>query len=204
MAALGPSDEPASRTGFPALRRARGAVCRRGAVAGSRRSPAGASTGFRGGIVPEAVALVAESVAEQIIRQAVPGVVVQSGMPLLILALEIRAEADIQVQLSIPSEVGSGQAGGGALGRHAQPQTPRKPGRDRSKRGSKCLQARQFHGSRRRFLAGGSCSPESGAALPGLGSRLECASPRGSAREAHLPATHCTTEDETGSPSQSA
>ena len=204
MAAPGPSDEPASRTGLPVLRRARAAVCRRGAVAGSRRGAAEASTGIRGGNVQEAVALVAESVAEQIIRQPVPGVVVRNGMLLLILALEIRAEADIQVQLSIPSKVGSGQAGGGALGRHAQPETPRKPGRDRSKRGSKCPQARLSRRSRSRFLAGGSCSPESGTALPGLRSRLECASPRGSPREAHLPATHCTTEDETGSQSQSA
>lgn len=112
MAAPGPSDEPASRTGLPVLRRARAAVCRRGAVAGSRRGAAEASTGIRGGNVQEAVALVAESVAEQIIRQPVPGVVVRNGMLLLILALEIRAEADIQVQLSIPSKVGSGQAGG--------------------------------------------------------------------------------------------
>ena len=56
-------------------------------------------------------------------------------MRLLSLALELREVATRPVQPSILSEVGRSQAGDGALGRDSQPGTPRKRGRDRSKRG---------------------------------------------------------------------
>ena len=57
---------------------------------------------------------------------------VRDGIPVLVLALEIQVGADIQVQLSIPIEVGGGQAGEGALGRRSKPErsgpVPKPPG----------------------------------------------------------------------------